>query len=173
MKRKFKNTLLLFLCTLSVIIPSFGVQAEPKAIEIEEFDISSGIKTRASEGSAYLETDHFTIYFPGDISWDYESVDNNTLIIYYTPAKDAGFGGRVVTIKAYDWADNSYEDIPEYSIAGLDSEKKYVAIFPTDLQYDPSDSTQEAEYGRMLKVAKRMDCEDEKLTMDNPFDVIG
>lgn len=169
MKSKMRKVMLLLTCALAVVLSAISVQAEPKAVD--KYDISSGIKTRSSEGSSFIETDHFSLYLPQDISWEYKVVDNNTISIYYTPAKDAGFGGHVVTIKAYDWGDNAYSDIPEYSIAGLSNDKKYVAIYPTDLQYDSSDSTQKEEYGRMLKVAKRMDCEDEELAKDNPFNV--
>ncbi|MDE6434558.1 MAG: hypothetical protein K2L07_10050 [Lachnospiraceae bacterium] len=45
-----------------------------------------------------------------------------------------------------EWEDNSYEDFPEYTVAGISENKKYIAIFPTDVQYD---SSQEAGYRRM------------------------
>lgn len=138
---------------------------------VEAYNIASGIKTRASGGSSFLETDHFSLYLPGDIPWEYEAVDNVTVSIYYPPAREAGYGGHVVTIKAYDWGDNEYEELPGWSVAGVDNEKKYIAVFPTDVQFDPGDSVQASEYGRLLKVAQRMDCEDEELAKDNPFDV--
>lgn len=139
---------------------------------VEAYNIASGIKTRASEGASFLETDYFTMYLPGDISWEYEVISNTSIGIYYTPAKEAGYGGHVVTIMAYDWGDNDYEDFPSWSVAGLSSEKKFIALYPTDVQFDPQDSTQSVEYGRLLKVAERMDCEDEEKAADNPFDVI-
>lgn len=139
---------------------------------VDAYNIASGIKTRASEGASFLETDYFSLYLPGDISWDYDVVDNTTIRISYAPAKEAGYGGHVVTIKAYDWADNAYEDLPSWSVAGLSNEKKFVAIYPTDVQFDPADSVQAEEYRRLSDVAGRMDCEDEKLAKDNPFGVI-
>lgn len=139
---------------------------------VESYNIASGIKTRASQGASYLETDYFSLYLPGDISWDYDIIDNATIRIYYPPAKEAGYGGHVVTIKAYDWGDNEYGDFPSWSMAGLSNEKKFVAIYPTDVQFDPADSVQADEYMRLLNVAERMDCEDEELAKDNPFDVI-
>lgn len=139
---------------------------------VEAYNIASGIRTCASEGASYLETDHFSMYLPGDIPWEYEVVDNTTISIYYTPAKEDNCGGHVVTIKAYDWGDNEYAEFPDWSIAGLSSEKKFVAIYPTDVQFNPEDSVQANEYGRLLQVAERMDCEDEELAKDNPFDVV-
>ena len=138
---------------------------------VEAYNIASGIKTRASEGASYLETDHFSLYLPGDISWDYEVLDNTAISIYYTPAKENGYGGHVVTIEAYEWGDNEYGEFPSWSVAGLSNDKKYVAIYPTDVQFDPSDPDQANEYTRLLDVAQRMNCEDEELAKDNPFEV--
>lgn len=138
---------------------------------VEAYNIASGIRTHASEGMAWLETDYFSMYLPGDIEWEYEVVDNETIRISYTPAKEDGYGGHVVTIKAYDWSDNGYADLPSWSVAGLSNEKKFIAIYPTDVQFNPEDAGQAAEYRRLLEVAERMDCEDEKLAKDNPFDV--
>ena len=139
---------------------------------IEAYNIASGIKIRTSEGASYLETDHFSLYLPGDIPWEYEVVDNTTISIFYTPAKEDDFGGHVVTVKAYDWANDEYAELPAWSVAGLSNEKKFIAVYPTDVQFNPDDSTQATEYGRLLKVAERMNCEDEKLAKDNPFEVL-
>lgn len=139
---------------------------------VEAYNIASGIRTRASEGNAVLETDDFSLYLPGDISWDYEVVNSDTIAIYHSQAKKDGYGGHVVSIKAFDWGENDYEEFPDWSVAGLNSEKKFIAIFPTDVQFDGRDSLQTEEYNRLLNVARRMNCEDEKLAMDNPFLVI-
>lgn len=139
---------------------------------VESYNIASGIKTRASEGASYLETDYFSLYLPGDISWEYEVVNNTTISIFYTPAKEDGYGGHVVSISAYDWGDDEYAELPSWSVAGLSNEKKFIAIYPTDVQFNPKDAVQANEYGRLLIVAERMDCEDEKLAMDNPFAVV-
>lgn len=72
-----------------------------------------------------------------------------------------------MTIRAYGWGDNSYSELPSYQIAGLSSDKKYVAIFPTDVQYDSNDSIQCSEYPALLEYAKRVDQDNP----DNPFSV--
>lgn len=74
-------------------------------------------------------------------------------------------GGRLVTIKAFDWDDNGYEDFPAYTIAGTSEDKKYIAIFPTDVQYD---SSQETGYRKMYDYARRIDSSEEKAA-NNPF----
>lgn len=138
---------------------------------VNAYNIASGIRTSASQGLSCLETDHFCIYLPGDIAWEYEVVDNSTIGIYYTPSKEAGYGGHVVSIRAYDWGDNEYEDFPSWSIAGLNDEKKFVAIYPTDVQFDPDDSFQADGYRRLLSTAEHMDCNDEEMAKANPFEV--
>lgn len=139
---------------------------------VEVYNIASGIRVRASEGAAYLETDDFSMYLPGDISWDYEVVNSDTISIYHTQAKEEGYGGHVVSIRAFDWGVNDYAEYPDWSVAGLNSEKKFISIFPTDVQFNGKDSVQAEEYNRLLNVAKRMDCEDEELAKDNPFETV-
>lgn len=134
------------------------------------FSISSGLSVHYSEGLGYLETDYFTICLPGNISWEYEIVDQDTISFIYTPARDSGVGGRFLTITAYDWSDNGYESLPRWSIAGLDEEKKYVASLPTDLQYDASDSLQTEEFQRLIDAAERCDRNNENsiFSVKNP-----
>ena len=45
-------------------------------------------------------------------------------------------GGKLVTIRAYDPDDKSYESLPDYHVAGTgpNTGKRFVAIYPTDLQ---------------------------------------
>lgn len=138
----------------------------------EPYNIASGITIRTSEGESWIETDYFKLYLPADLRWEYEVVDNTTISIYYTPAKEDDFGGHVVTLKAYDWTDEEYAEFPAWSVAGLSSEKKFIAVYPTDVQFNPDDSAQALEYGRLLEAAERMDCEDEELAKDNPFEVL-
>lgn len=129
------------------------------------YDIAENIGLHVSEGNAFVASEYFTLYLPADASWDWEVINSETIRFFYPPAKEAGFGGTFVTIKAYDWGDNGYSDIPSYQIAGLDNLKKYIAIFPTDVQYDVSNSVQSAEYQRLLEHARRINNEG----ADNPF----
>ena len=125
------------------------------------FDIASGLSLHSSEGMAQFETDYFTISLPGDLEWDYEIDGRDSISFIYTPAKEAGVGGRFLEIIAYDWGDNEYEAWPHWQIAGLDADKKYIAILPTDVQYDYTDSVQTEEYQRLFKCAERCDQDNE------------
>ena len=61
---------------------------------------------------------------------------------------------------AYEWNDNSYTDFPDWSLAGSDENMKYIAVFPTDVRFDPNDQTQAKEYQELLDIAQDMDCND-------------
>lgn len=125
------------------------------------YDIAEDLYLHVSEGNVIFETSHFTIYLPGSVEWDYAVLDDTAIKFYYTPAHRSGYGGCFVTIKAFDRGDNSYEDIPDYKIAATSSDKKYVAILPTDLQYDGSDADQAEEYGKLLSWANHLDVNDD------------
>jgi len=123
-----------------------------------EFDISANIQFQASQGYALLINNYFSVCLPALPEWDVEVIDKETLSFYYPPAADAGFGGHFLTIKAFDLNDYSYEDFPAWSLAGVDAEKQYVAIFPTDVQYDPDSSVQMSEFNTLYSAAREIDC---------------
>lgn len=131
------------------------------------YDIAENISIGTSEGNAFVSSTYFTLYLPGDADWDFEVVDQTAVLFYHVPSREAGCGGTLVTIKAYDWGDNEYGDFPSWKIAGVSDAKKYVAIFPTDLQCDPENDQQMAEYQRLLEYVKRIDSEG----ANNPFSV--
>lgn len=125
-----------------------------------DFDIASNLKFTPDGGDTILENDYFSLQFPAMIDWDYNVVNNTTLEIIYEPAARSGFGGNVVTIMACDWNDNSYAELPDWSLAGTDENMKYIAVFPTDVRFDPNDQTQAKEYQELLDIAQDMDCND-------------
>ena len=129
------------------------------------YNIAEGLTVANSEGQARLESRYFTLYLPADGDWGYRVINDTTFEIYYEPAYRAGFGGNLVTIQALDWGDNSYEDAPSYTIAGLSGDKKYIAFFPTDVQYDVD---QADGYSRMSEYVRRIDSSEEA-AKDNPF----
>lgn len=138
----------------------------------EEYDIAANLFGRLSDGIASVSSDYiFMIFNYDDYAnglWNVETVDKRTLRFFYTKADESGYGGTVFTIIAYDWGDNSYTDLPNYEVAALSEDKKYIILFPTDVQYDPQDSTQKEEYQRLAAYAKRIKNGNE----DNPFGAI-
>lgn len=130
-----------------------------------EYNIAENIGIRNSEGQARLQSRYFELYLPADGNWDYEVYGNTSVGIFYSPARQAGYGGNLVTLEAYDWGDSSYGDLPSYQVAGLSENKIYVAVFPTDVQYGPD---QEEGYRRMLSYVKKMN-NSEEASSQNPL----
>lgn len=126
------------------------------------YNIGEGITVANSQGQARLESVHFTLYLPADGDWAYELFGENCVNIFYAPSQEAGVGGSLVSIMAYDLDDNSYEVFPHYTVAGVSSEKRYIAVFPTDVQYSPET---EKGYREMLDYVLRIDVDNK----DNPF----
>ena len=135
----------------------------------DSYNIFSGFSCHLSSGQKVLNADDFVLSIPAYADTYILQNDRRSFTIYYVPAKDQGFGGRVVTIKAYDWndEDNDYSNFPSWKIAGANAEKIFVAIYPTDVQYDGTDSTQREEYLSLLNWAKSMDYHSG--SADNPF----
>ena len=150
---------------------SGNTQVEPSTMETGSFNITDGLYANASAGGAFMGTDYFCLYFNTEAylngEWAWEVIDDSAIRFYYPQAAESGYGGHIMTIRAYDWGDNSYSELPSYQIAGLSSDKKHVAIFPTDVQYDSNDSIQCSEYPALLEYAKRVDQDNP----DNPFSV--
>lgn len=143
----------------------------PKAIPESDYDIGAGLEMHQSGGQGVVTTDHFTLTLDGDQVaqglWQVEQVDGTTIKFAYAPARQAGFDGTVFTLKAYDWGDNSYADIPATQMAGQSGDKKYVVIFPTDVRYDPSSTAQAEQYGQLRSWAEGIDMNANHA--NNPF----
>lgn len=140
-------------------------EAEAATATGDEYNIAEDIGVYNSEGQARLESKYFTLYLPADGDWMYQTVDSTSINIYYEPSYESGNGGLLVSISAYDWSDNRYESFPHYTIAGLSEEKKYVAAFPTVVQYG---ADEEEGYRKMFDYVQRIDNKAE-MADNNPF----
>lgn len=133
------------------------------------YRIDAGLQERASDGLVFLDGDHFTLYFNSDDYnaglWGWEVTGSDSIRFYYTRANQSGITGTVFTLFAYDWGENGYENFPNYQIAGLSEDKKYVVTFATDVQINPDDPVQVEEYGRMRDWALTID----QNQVSNPF----
>ena len=130
---------------------------EGQSFTTSDFDILSGLHIYTSNGWAVMDADNFYMTLPTAPRIGYNQPDKDSFTIYYAAAKNAGYGGVVVTIKAYDYGDTSYNQLPSYRIAGTNDKKVFVAIFPTDVQFNNMDMTQQTEYGTLLNWAKSID----------------
>ncbi|MBQ9020752.1 MAG: hypothetical protein IJ113_01885 [Eggerthellaceae bacterium] len=114
------------------------------------YDIEENFtKTASADGSIeYLYFNDFMMIMPGNEKWSFEA-DGDSVAFYLFSAQQEGFGGRLVSIVAYDIDDYSYENLPvEYHVAGVGQNvnKRFIAIYPSDVQFDPGDATQQADY---------------------------
>ena len=95
---------------------------------------------------------------PNTDDWEYTQNGPDSFSIYMTEPRTEGFGGHLVTIKAYDLNDTSYEEIPYYHVAGVGQNvnKRFVAIYPTDVQFDSANSGQAARYRELLEYLEKI-----------------
>ena len=103
----------------------------------EAYDIEKNFwrNTNADGDIQYLYFNDFMLTLPNADDITYEAHGDSVDIIF-VPGKNAGYGGKLVTIRAYDPDDKSYESLPSYHVAGTGANtgKRFVAIYPTDLQ---------------------------------------
>ena len=118
----------------------------------DSYNIMEGFEEKTNDDGSikYLYFNDFMLVMPGTDKWVYEAApDKQSVTFYLRSAKEGGqYGGRLVTISAYDIDDSSYEGLPSYSVAGVggSTNKRFVAEFPTDLQWDGSDAQEDADY---------------------------
>ena len=127
-----------------------------------EYDIARNIGV-GYDKTEFLYSDHFVLNmpdFPSD--WDYEVLSKTAFQIVHYPSRDAGCGGNVVSIMAYDKDDDSYNILPHYTVAGESKDKVYIACFPTDVQFSPET---EKGWRQLSEFFQQIDVNDP----DNPF----
>lgn len=115
----------------------------------EPYDIEKGGSKAASQDGSivYIYFNDFMMIMPNNDKYSYEA-NGDSVSFYLWAAKQEGYGGHLVTIKAYDMDDTSYENLPNYHVAGVgrNVNKRFIAIYPTDVQWNTNDSTQDADY---------------------------
>ena len=132
-----------------------------------DYDIAEGMELVESGSELLLYGNDFLLIMPNNDKWGYEQTSTDCLQIYLKAARDDGFGGNLVSIMAFDPEDTTYEEFPSYSIAGTGQNvnKTFIALFPTDVQFNPEDADQQADYEELYnhvqKIAEGM--------ADSPF----
>lgn len=121
------------------------------------YDIASNLtfedgQTADGETAAVLDTDHFTLTLASADDWSYKINNETSITIYDIAARDAGVGGRLATIIAYDKDDKSYEQLPSFTVAGESGDKVYIVEYPSDVQFDPQNKTYLPMYDQLQKI---------------------
>lgn len=101
-----------------------------------------------------LEAAGLEAALPADIDYDIEETSSTAVSIYLEAAEDAGLGGVVGDIMAFDEGDTSYDVFPDYQVIGEKNGITYVTLYATDLQYDPNDAQQKEDYERLTYALK-------------------
>lgn len=141
---------------------------EPSTTEAADgYDIMAGSELSESGSEKLLYGNDFLLIMPNNDKWGYEKTADDCLEIYLKSARKAGFGGNLVSIMAFDPEDSTYESFPDYSVAGTGQNvnKTFIALFPTDVQYDPQDAQQEADYQELFTHVKKIS----EGKVDSPF----
>ena len=123
----------------------------------DDYNILEGLDIYATSGTAVMDAEHFTLTAPAKPGWAYLQLNRYVFEIYYPPAEKGGFGGHIVSIAAYEFDDKSYEEAPHYAEIGEGQRKRFIAFYPTDVQFDPQDPKQAEEYGALFEWAQTMD----------------
>lgn len=114
-----------------------------------DYDIMANFQKNPDGSLVSLYFNDFMLIMPNNEKYSFEaSEDKQSVTFYLFSAQQEGYGGRLVTIAAYDMNDNSYEEIPSYHLAGVGKNvnKRFIAIYPTDVQWNHDDPQQEADY---------------------------
>ena len=130
--------------------PDPKTEDEPDDTEqTKAYDVSEGMQTVASEDGSieYIYFNDFMITMPNNDKWSYD-MTQDSVTFYLFSAQQEGYGGRLVTIRAYDLNDESYKQLPSYHVAGIGQnvDKRFIAEYPTDVQWNGNDKTQDADY---------------------------
>ncbi|MBQ6496759.1 MAG: hypothetical protein IJI74_06285 [Firmicutes bacterium] len=117
-----------------------------------EYDIAAGLVLNDDGEDAILVGNGFELTMPNTGTWSYNVTGLDSMELYYLTAAEADFGGIFLTIVAMDIDDNTYEEWPSYAVAGVNEDlgKRFIAMYPTDVQYNPEDPYQEEEYMTLL-----------------------
>lgn len=137
-----------------------GSDPEPAPKTGDDYDITKGMAMEASEDGSevYFFFNDFLVVMPNERYLGHLE-DKDSVTFFHTGAERDGYGGKLVTLKAYDPDDDSYRDLPSYRVAGVcrNTGKRIVAIYPTDLQYNSNDADQAAEYKVLYQYVQKID----------------
>ncbi len=106
-----------------------------------DYDVMKSFMRNASADGKeqYMYFNDFLLVLPNDSDIGFEG-KGDSVDILCIPAKNEGYAGKLVTIRAYDMNDDSYKNLPNYHVAGVGQNvhKRFIAIYPTDLQFGPN-----------------------------------
>jgi len=126
--------------------------------ESGDYDIMEGSRLVENGSELLLYGNDFMIIMPNDDDWKYEKTSDTSMSIYLEDAREDGYDGNLVTIMAFDPEDTSYEQFPDYAVAGhgKNVNKTFIALFPTDVQFNPQDPDQAEDYQELFSHVQKI-----------------
>lgn len=128
--------------------------------DISDYDITAGMMQQASDDGSieYMYFNDFLLIMPNNSKWGWEQTDKNAVRFFLFSAQQEGYGGHLVTIRAYAPDDNSYEILPSYHVAGVGKNAgvRFIAEYPTDVQWNNEDAAQEADYRELQEYLQKI-----------------
>ena len=150
-----------------------GVIYDAKALFGKDYDIASNLEVRTesddNSGVKVIDTDHIRIELSHGKSWSYNTDSKSSITIYNEESKNAGSGGVLVSIMAFSLDDTGYEAFPDFSIIGETEGMRYIAVYPTDVQFDPENNKAMEHYRSVMKEISKIRCND----ADSPVTIKG
>ena len=115
----------------------------------KRFDIASGLQVIENEkdGTKAIETDYFSLTLSNSDTWGYELDEYGRITIYSTRARNGEYGGRVMSVEAWDDpAEEPYDTAIPYTKIGVKDGHLIFVTYASDIQYDINDEAAADEY---------------------------
>lgn len=157
-----KNDIPVYLLIALILFVSLtGAVHDVKTLISKDYDIASNIEvsTDTNDNNAdmkVVDTDHIRIVLSRGKTWSYNADSKFSITIYNEASRKAGRGGVLVSIMAFPLDDADYEDFPNYSVIGETEGMRYIAVYPTDVQFDPENNQAIEDYRAVMQEVKKI-----------------
>ena len=115
----------------------------------DNFEIGAGLTATEDEttGTRTIETDYFSLTLSNPDTWGYELDEYDRITIYSNKAREAGLGGRVMSVEACDDPEEEpYDGMIPYKKIGIKDGHLIFVTYASDIQYDINDEAAADEY---------------------------
>ena len=115
----------------------------------DNFEIGAGLTATEDEttGTRTIETDYFSLTLSNPDTWGYELDEYDRITIYSNKAREAGLGGRVMSVEVWnDPEEEPYDGAIPYKRIGVKDGHLIFVTYASDVQYDFNDEAAADEY---------------------------
>ncbi len=120
-------------------IPTEIPAAEMKPQQELSDETEDVLKEQPERESLPFSTTNFYMELPGSWAGHYDVKKGENYYSYYNVENaEAGYGGVLFSITSY-YSEDEWKDLPDYRFLAQKDGVYYVALFPTDVQFDMED----------------------------------